>query len=348
MKKRLSYSAFLKNVKDTVKHYEMLSSGEKVLVAVSGGADSVCLLAALLGIRRSLGIEVILANLDHGIRGKESRADSRFVKALADKLGVKAVMGKADMNKHAGRGASLEEKARGHRYRFLERAAKKYGCAAIATGHTMDDQAETVVMKMIYGSSMSGIAGIPPVREGKGVRIIRPLIRTSRADIIDFIDENGLSFVEDSSNKDIRFLRNKIRIDVLPYLEKCNPGIRRTLVNLADTVREDIAFIEEAKSSVLTDKRFGSGKKINISIAELLCQPKAVRKAVFKELFIKAGGDVKKLTYRHWMDMERFIRSAPQNGSLDFPGRVKIIKKSDKLIFDPFAPVKLRTLARGK
>lgn len=329
MKKRLKASSlkFLKEVKDAIRHYDMLHKGDRVLAAVSGGADSVCLLKALLEVRESLQVEVIAANMDHGLRGKESERDSAFVKDLAKKLGVKCAYKKVDVRRAGKKGASLEEKARRARYAFLFQEAEKNKCNVIATGHTMNDQAETVLMKMIYGSALAGLTGIPPVRDEKGVRVIRPLIRTEREQIIKFLKENNLKFIEDSSNLDVSFLRNKIRLKVMPYLEKCNPRLKRTLANLSDTLREDFGFINDQKKIAL------KSQTSSIKTKDIILQPKALRKALFKELIIRAGGDVKGLTYRHWMDMDYFLRAAGKNKSLDFPGDIRVTKSGSELIF---------------
>ncbi|MDP8258097.1 MAG: tRNA lysidine(34) synthetase TilS [Candidatus Aadella gelida] len=331
--KKVSYSAFLKNVKDTIKQYDMLEKGDRVLVGVSGGADSVCLLKALIGIKKTLGIDIVVANLDHSLRGAESAKESLFVVKLSKELGVECVSEKINVKSRGVRGMSVEEKARDARYKFFCRIAKEKRCTVIATGHTMNDQSETVIMKILYGSSISGLSGIPPVRKEKQFRIIRPLIRTGRKDIIGFLDGCGLHHIEDSSNKDMRFRRNRIRQEILPYLEKYSPRIKRLLVNLSDTLREDISFIEDAKKNVNKNKGTGKSGSGEMKVKELLSLPETVRKTVLKELFINSGGNVKKLTYRHWIDMNGLIKSSGKGKSLDLPGNVAIVKKKGKIVF---------------
>ena len=328
-KKAVTRSTFLKRVKDAIKHYDMLHEGDKVLVAVSGGADSVCLLEALVALRKALGIGIVVANMDHCLRGTESEKDSSFVRGLCRKLDLPFVHKKVNVKAAGKKGASTEEKAREKRYAFLKEAARKSGCGVIATGHTMDDQAETVLMRVVYGASPSGLAGIPAVRDEGGFTLIRPLIRTSREEIVGFLKKTGAKFVEDSSNKDVRFLRNKLRIEVMPLLEKCNPKLKRSLVNLSDAVREDLAFLE-AEQGKITGKY---ASRTKVAIKDMILQPKALRKQVFKELFKRAGGNVKKLTYRHWMDMDNFLRAAEKGKSLDFPGDIRVTKVRDELVF---------------
>ncbi|MBD3296240.1 MAG: tRNA lysidine(34) synthetase TilS, partial [Candidatus Omnitrophica bacterium] len=238
--KKISRQTFLKRVKDAIEHYEMLPEGGRVLIAVSGGADSVCMLRCLISMRRSLDLEVEVAHMDHGIRGRESEKEARFVEDMCLNAGVKCFRGRADVGKTGKDRGSLEEKARTARYDFLLRAARSRGCGVVATGHTLDDQAETVLMKVVHGGSLSGLSGIPPVRRSEGIRIIRPLIRVTREQVLSFLEAEGADHVEDPSNRDPAFRRNRIRMELLPALEKYNPSIRRSLANLSDTLREDL------------------------------------------------------------------------------------------------------------
>ena len=329
----MSNSAFLKRVKDTIKHYDMLHKGDRVLVAVSGGADSVCLLEAFLRLREKLSLEIIAGNMDHGLRGAESGRDSEFVKKLAENSGLKYVHKKVNLASGGKKNISVEERAREKRYAFLTEAAAGNNCNVIATGHTMDDQAETVLMRIIYGASFAGITGIPPVRFEGGRKIIRPLIRTGRGDILSFLRKTGSKYVEDSTNVDVKFLRNKMRHEILPLLEKYNPALKRSLVNLSDTLREDLVFLDAEKKKAI--RKHGGGKTGagRIKIKDIILQPKALRKELFKELFKRAGGNVKKLTYRHWIDMDYFLRAAEKNKSLDFPGRIRVTRTGDEIVF---------------
>ncbi|HPN72849.1 MAG TPA: tRNA lysidine(34) synthetase TilS [Candidatus Omnitrophota bacterium] len=335
MKKKVKtrYPDFFKKVKDTVSHYDMVRKGEKVLVAVSGGADSVSLVTALRALSSGLGIEIVVATLDHGTRAGESAREALFVADLAESLGLKCVSEKLRFpSRHQGR-ISLEEKLRQKRYEFFIRTAKAQGCSCVATGHNMDDQAETVLMRVIKGSSADGLAGIPPVRTEQGIRFIRPLIRISRKDIVSFVNVNGIKHVEDSSNADQKFLRNRIRMEVLPFLEKINPEVRSSLVNIADSVREDLLFAaacrKEKAECVVPDGQPRTGVKLR----EYLAQPAAVRREIFKRFFVSSGGSVKKLSYRHWMLLDNFARTQSKGRSLDLPGGVTAVKSGGKISF---------------
>jgi len=330
--KKISRSTFIKRVKDTIKQYGMIHEGDKVIAAVSGGPDSLGLLKALMDIK-DLGVELMVVNLDHGIRGAASRADSDFVKELSRELGVPYKHKKLCLNDGRNKKLSFEERAREARYKFFKSTAKKYGFNTVATGHTMDDQAETVLMRFISGTSLKGLAGIPPVREEAGIRFIRPLIRTEKKDILDFLRSARWKYREDRTNKDEKYRRNSVRLSVMPYLERFNPRIKRSLVNLGDSIREDIAYIEDAKKKINAQYAGVQRGPVKIKISELAVYPRALKKEVFKILFSRAGGNVKKLTYRHWMDVDYFVREGERGKSIDLPGNIRARKTGNEIIF---------------
>ncbi len=332
-KRKLTGSLFIKQVADTIKQYDMLRKGDKVLVGVSGGADSVCLLRALLGLRKKLCIELVVGNVDHGLRGKESEKDSAFVKSLSSAWGLECMHKRINVKSGGRKDTSIEERAREKRYAFFSEAALKKGCSVIATGHTMDDQAETVLMRIIYGSSLAGITGIPPVRYEKALRIVRPLIRTERSDILSFLERGRVEYVEDSTNRDMMFARNSTRSEVLPFLAEYNPKIKRSLVNLSDALREDFLFLQRQKKKAMRGHGRAEKGTVTVEIKDIILQPKALRKELFKELLRKAGGNIKKLTYRHWMDMDCLLRAGESNKALDLPGSIRVTKRGSELIF---------------
>ncbi|MFQ5952902.1 MAG: tRNA lysidine(34) synthetase TilS [Candidatus Omnitrophota bacterium] len=331
--KKISRSTFLKRAKDTIKHYDMLRPGDRVLVAVSGGPDSVALLKALFEMRRSLGIEIVVGNLDHGIRGRQSRRDSDFVESLSQDMGLPFEHERIDLKSRPKGKKSLEERAREKRYGFLKKAAKKNGCSAIATGHTLDDQAETVLMRIITGTSVAGLTGIPPLRSEGELKFIRPFIRLSKQEVIDYLEASGQKYVEDLTNRDVKIKRNMIRLKVIPFLEKLNPRVKRSLSNMADILREDFLALkaEEEKASGVCIK--GRKGPISLKITDLVLHPRALRKAILKESVKRAGGNLKKLTHRHWIDMDYFLRAGKKGKSIDLPGDIRMTKASDRIVF---------------
>jgi tRNA(Ile)-lysidine synthase len=331
--KKETAPSFLKKVRETVSHYDMLRGGEKVLIAVSGGPDSMCMLKVLLDLAKTSDLVVVVANMDHGIRGAESERDSEFVRKITSQHGLEFIHRKVAIKGVPSGGRSIEELAREKRYAFLLEAAERSGCQVIATGHTLDDQAETVLMRIISGSSPSALGGVQPVRYEGDIRIIRPLIRVDKKEALAYLHGARWDFVEDSTNKELDYFRNRVRLEIMPFLEKYNPKLKRALVNLSDGVREELEFIrlEKEKMAVFHGQ---DGGRVIACICDMVLQPRPLRREIFKELLRKAGGNIKKLTYRHWMDMDRLLRSGSNGGSLDLPGDIRITRTRDEMVFE--------------
>jgi tRNA(Ile)-lysidine synthase len=245
-------SSLAGRVLDTIRRHGMLGDGERVLAAVSGGADSVALLDVLGELRASLGLAVSVVHVHHGLR-PESDADADFVLALSARLGLPAHVERVAV-KRGPPWDGLEAESRRARHAALQRAARAVDATRIATGHTADDQAETVLMRLLQGAGPRGLGGIPPVRGW----LISPLIETRRAELVEHLRGRGLTWVEDASNRDVRFLRNRIRHDLLPFMA----GLTGT------------------------------------SSVEALCRSAAAARAVVADLEARARGDLERLATR--------------------------------------------------
>ena len=215
---------------------DMLPRGSGVLCAVSGGADSMCLLHLLWSKREELGVRVCAAHFEHGMRGEESLRDCAFVEDFCRERGIPCLTEHGDVGAYAAqKRLGLEEAARELRYAFLERAADALGCERIATAHTADDNAETLLLHLARGSGAKGLGGIPPVRG----RIVRPLLQATRAEVEAYLAANGLSYVEDSSNASDDFSRNLLRHRAIPVLRELNPAFAEAASRTAALLRED-------------------------------------------------------------------------------------------------------------
>ena len=317
----------------TIRNYEMLKSGDTVLVAVSGGPDSVFLLQALDHLKTKLKLKkLVVCNLDHGIRGKESSEDSLFVKKITEDLNLGFIHKKIDLSKKRPKKLSTEEIAREERYKFFNDAARKVKAGVVATGHTLDDQAETILMRIIKGASLKGIIGISPVREEGSLKIIRPLFELEKGEIERHLDERGLEYRVDSTNAEPIYFRNVIRRDIIPYLEKYNPRLKRALCSLAEHLREDFEFINEAKSAIGHFAR-SRGAALEIKLKDIAIQPKALQKEIVRDTLDKSGGEVKRLNFRHWKEMEQFIKHKRKGSSIDLPGDIRVTRTASSLVF---------------
>ncbi|MBP5167326.1 MAG: tRNA lysidine(34) synthetase TilS [Oscillospiraceae bacterium] len=227
--------------------YGMLDGCETLLCGVSGGADSVCLLHAAL----SLGLPVKALHFNHMLRGEEADRDESFVRELCEKLHVECICGRGDVKAYAEENRmGTEQAARILRYAFFDECASGLRGCRVATAHNADDNAETMIMNLTRGAGITGLSGIPPVR---GI-YIRPLLCLSRREIERYLDENGLEHVEDSTNAEDEYTRNRIRHTVIPVLREINPRFSETAADTAALLREDEAYLEaEAKKHIRGD-----------------------------------------------------------------------------------------------
>ena len=299
---------------------QMLEEGEPVLAAVSGGADSVCLLLAL----KELGYQVRAVHVEHGIRGQESLEDCAFVQELCDREKIPLTVRRIDAPKlSALSGRSVEEAARDARYRILLEIAGSLKIRAVATAHHMDDRAETVLWNLMRGSSLAGLGGILPVRPAaympgtevkqaadapgaagpsvQEIRIIRPLLETGRDEIERWLTERGQSWREDRTNKDTEITRNAIRLQILPQMEKLNAGARRHIAMAA----QDLAQVEEYLEQVTQNayrcavRDDGSDGELLIDLRELASQPELVRRRILHRALGQAEGGLRDITREH-------------------------------------------------
>lgn len=323
----------IEQVLKTVRNYEMIQRHDSVAVAVSGGPDSIFLLHALRNLRNKLGIkELVVCNLDHCLRGKESRDDTLFVKRVTREMGLAFIHKRSDIKKMKRTGLSTEEAAREIRYEFLLDAAKDANASVIATGHTLDDQAETILMRFIKGSSFKGMLGVAPTRSEGNIRIVRPILEICKEDILEYLDGEGIRYRIDRTNLEPVYFRNVVRAEIMPFLERYNPRLKRVLFNLAEHLREDFEFIEDERRS---SRRLVSmkGKIVEILLKDVAVQPRAIQKEIVRDALEKAGGEVKKLSFRHWKEVEQLIRRKGKGSAVDLPGDIRVARTERSLIF---------------
>ena len=296
--------------------HALLPTGCRVLCACSGGADSTALLHMLCA---TDGISVVCAHFNHGLRAAESDRDEAFVREMSQRLGVGFVRGGCDVAAYAeANGLGTEEAGRTLRYAFLERAAQEYGCDRIATAHNAQDNAETVLLNLVRGSGLRGLCGIPPVRG----RIIRPLLKLSRAEIEAYLAENGLDHVEDGSNATDDYMRNRIRHRVLPLLTGENPAAAEHIAATAELLREDEEYLSElAENFIMTQP------ENCVSVSALTALPKPVAARVVLRLC--------RTPSRHVVDAVLALCAADSpHGAVSLPG-MTVVREYDSLCFNP-------------
>lgn len=248
-----------KEIENAVSEYNMFGGKKRVIAALSGGADSMCLLHFLVTNARSFGITVCAAHLNHCLRGEESERDFEFVVAECRKLGVELFTKRSDIAGLAKtRKIGLEECGREERYRFFEELIHDDE-TVVATAHTASDNAETVLMNITRGCGIEGLTGIPPVRGN----IVRPLIRCSRKHIEEYCEMNGVSFVTDSSNFSEEYNRNKIRLSVLPNLKRINPSVESSINRLSVIASKNLEYIRKKTNEEYESCKCSEGLSIS-------------------------------------------------------------------------------------
>ena len=311
-----------------------------MVVAVSGGMDSVVLLHLLNVLRPAWRLTLHIAHLDHGLR-EESGRDAQFVRELAAAARIPSTIERREVEAVAAReGWSLEDGARRIRYQFLLEVARRQSAAHIALAHTADDQAETVLMRLVRGTGLMGLGAIPIQRQLEEVRLVRPLLELWRREIAEYARAAGLVHREDATNADRRFVRNRIRHELLPLLERrYNPNVKGALTQLAEQSRADYAYLSDAAERqwkrTVRGERTGAGHAsapgVSISIAALLRQPKALQRQLVRQAIQRLRGDTGQLEFRHWLEVERLCVERPVGTVLDLPGGVQLCREQERI-----------------
>ena len=321
----------LETIRQTIKKYSMLAGGDKVLIGLSGGADSVCLLKTLDKLREEYNLDLHAVYVDHGLRPEETPAEAEFAKKTAENCGAGFYAEKIDVLSYCKKeGLGKQEAARTLRYEVYERLAAQIGANRIALGHTADDQVETFFMRLLRGAGRKGLSGIPPVRKIKGKTIIRPLIGTSRAAIEEFLRQEGAGFITDPTNFRRDYTRNKIRLDLLPVLKKLNPNLDETILRTAQILAEEERYFEiQVMKGLMMLLRNKTGEEIELFLVPLESMDTVLLRRTLRKAIELAKGFNKKRTlgFEHIEDMIGLIKKGKPGDRLDLPGPVRAVKK---------------------
>ena len=337
-------------VLETIRRWRMLSPGDRVGVAVSGGADSAALLRILYNLRDDLGISLLVVHFNHQLRAAESEADAEFVAGLARESGLECVVAHEDVAKAAQEhGWNLEDAARRLRYGFFQRVIEEGRATHVAVAHTADDQAETVLARLFRGTGLTGLAGIYP-QIGP---IVRPLLETRRKELRDFLQERGQCWREDATNRDVRRLRARVREQLLPVLERdFSPAIVAHLGDLARFAREEEAFWTALVEDCFLARSKKTGAAASVVIHDLLeplgpiarlnpsvkaqtgpTSSRSLTERLIRRLYQELRGDCRDLSARH---VEQVIRLAIVSSSgrrVELPGGIVAERVFEEIIF---------------
>ena len=311
-------------LRDTFRHWQLWKPAEPVLLAVSGGVDSMVLADLLQRLSPAIRPALTLAHFNHRLRGRASDADERLVARQARIWGIPVVVGRAPRWKSK---ENLQERARTLRYTFLRKTVRRLGIRTIVTAHHADDQAETFLIRWIQGSGLKGLAGIPVVREEQGLRIVRPLLGINKREILGYAKHHKIPYREDASNLTTDYLRNRVR-KILRSLQKLNPSLARTASRNAVLLRADEEFLEQSLNGV------GKGKKVPLTDYRAL--PAALRYRLLRRLFEAASGHL--LDGGHLLQADRILTDPAPTCRLDLPHRLRLVKDYVRFRFKSVRP----------
>ena len=315
----------LKTVKQTILVNRMLTAGDAVLVAVSGGPDSVALVNLMYELAPELSLRLGIAHLNHGLRSEASDRDAEFVAGIARRLELPFYVEKKNVfTFQKTHHLCLEEAARIIRYEFLESIAARNRFNKIATGHHSNDNAELILMNLLRGSGPLGLSGIPPIREGK---IVRPLFNLKRTEILNYIAEKKLACISDASNLDFSIRRNRIRDHLIPELEKSyNPAIVETINRLGSIMRAENRWFEnEIKKDFNQCTVIKSPNTISIDRCRLAGLATAAQRRIIRKAIAILKGDLRRITLLHINAVLALIDKKPARGSLDLPDGIQVV-----------------------
>ncbi|MDI6777772.1 MAG: tRNA lysidine(34) synthetase TilS [Patescibacteria group bacterium] len=309
----------VKKIQENVFRYQLFSRGAKIVVGVSGGPDSVCLLDVFYQLKNKYDLKIIAAHVNYGLRGKDSEKDEALVKNLAKKYALPIEIKNAPCSMlHV---SCSEEKLRQIRYHFFEKTRKKHGADAIAVGHNLNDQAETVLMRILRGTGLRGLGAI----KFRNNYIIRPLLNIPRKEILAHLRKNKLPFRIDKTNLGTDFTRNKIRNKLFPHLEKkFNPNIQEVLYKLSQSVADDYDFIGKYSAEWLKSNK-------SLRVLKLKRLHPAVQREVLRSAIERYEPNLREIESAHIEEIIKIIKSNKNKEQIIKLKKLKIRRKGDRL-----------------
>jgi len=322
----------------TIRRFGMIEPGDRVVIALSGGADSVALLLVLQRLAPRLDAAVSAAHLNHRLRGAESDADENFVRELCSRLGVHLAVESAAVREAASAARqNLEQSARHARYDFLRRVARQSGARRIAVGHTLNDQAETVLLRFFRGSGAAGLAAIRPVVDGT---IIRPLIETSRSEVLRYLQALGTPHREDSSNRDLSLRRNRLRHEWIPELQRVmNPRLIETLAREAALSRETSDLLETVCADAYARVKTAAPDGILLPAARIAEMHPLLQKLVLRRALREVRGTLLGICACHADSLMRLCKSGQSGQVVELPGGCAAVRRFDQVAILKKPPV---------
>lgn len=334
-------NTFLEKVKATIGKHSMLSGGETVLVGLSGGPDSVCLLSVLHILKDEWNLNLRAIYVDHGLRPEETPLEIEFCGKLCEGMSLPFTTRAIDVKTYAKeQGMNLQEAARELRYRMFDEVFHEIKADRIALGHTADDQMETFFMRFFRGSGPGGLSGIPPVR----AKIIRPLIEVERQEIEEFLEVQGLHYVVDSSNLKEDYLRNRLRLSLMQEFKKINPRMAQAVSRTMDILREEERYFDVAVTKALMKL---ISRKTDLRIELFLAPMESMDKVILRRVLRRALDETKGLRgmgFVHIEDIMGMIKGGKPGDRLSLPKGLRVIRNYATLVITSEVPQRMETV----
>lgn len=320
--------------KEFITREKLIFPSERVILAVSGGPDSVAMFFLFLRLKKIQRNEFLIAHFNHSLRASADK-EEEFVKSLARRFNLRFVSEKKEVKKYY-RGDSLEQVARQLRYDFLLKVSRQFKIKKLALAHHKDDLVETVLLHLIRGSALTGLRGILPIIKYKKAWFIRPMLNMEKTEILDFLRAQNIEYIVDESNLSQDFLRNKLRLNLIPQLLSFNPSLKRTIYNMARVISWDYDFIcEKARENFVKICKTHQNNLLSLDIKGLKSLHPSLFNYVLRMSIEKIKGNLKKIELKHIEEIKDLINNRPPGSVVDLP-EVKIQKEKDILTFKRF------------
>jgi len=315
--------------KKTLKKYDLLRKKDKLILGVSGGPDSVCMLYLFSQIKKDYKLELVCAHLNHGLRG-QAQKEEEFIRGICVKLGIRLISEKRDVQSFYA-GDSLEQTARNLRLDFFSKVSRQVKIKKLALAHHKDDLAETILMRLVRGSGLKGLRGFLPKTKFKNLTVIRPLIEVRKKEIGEWLEDKKLPYCIDKSNFEDKFFRNRLRLKLLPLLEELNPNIVSTLYNLASNISLDYDFIYAfSYNKFLILRKKETGNSLCLDLKGLRELHPAIFNNVIRIAIEQLKGNTRRIEARHLNELKDLVFERPGGSIVDLPGL--LVKKEEKAL----------------
>ena len=320
-------NSFVKKVQQYVFHEGLLKRGDKIIVAVSGGPDSIALAYVLNKLKDKQNFQIKLVHVNYHQRGIESDKDEKFVRNFAEKSGLDVEI----FDYKPGKSKNIEEDMRNFRYEIFEKVLRQERFDKIAIGHTKDDSVETFLMNLIRGAGIDGLVSLKNKRD----EIVRPLMCCEKKEILVFLKTIKQKFRTDESNFDENFSRNKIRGSLIPLLEKeYNKNIKSHIIDLMDHLRADLEVVEDISEKVYNEKVSIGRGGIAIDLGDFLTMSVALQKRLFRKIVKNITGDIKNVSSANFFEFEKLVKSEKSKiGEMNIRG-LRILKRKNEIFFE--------------